>query len=278
MPTLDKALSALISLSFMKTEKSHSTAALPLLARSRGACGSYFSACHALLLSAALLPGLLLAAPSASQQIDQAVTQHLTAVISAEAAKQGWQGMRFSHASSPLNSSAQLPACRQPLQVSSDSTSLLARQRLTVQCHDQPGWSVVVSSQASIFLPAVFARQTIERGQTISAEQLRLQELDIGKAPRGFFNRLDQVVGMGAKRRIRANQALSPNVLATPLLVRRGQQVKIFANHDGISASTLGEALESGGLDAVIRVKNLSSGKTIDSKVLEAGVVTSTFR
>jgi flagella basal body P-ring formation protein FlgA len=278
MPNLLKALRSLISLSFMRIEKPQCAAPLPLLARSRAAGGSCFSACRILLLGTALLPGLLFAAPSASQQIEQAVSQYLTQVITAEAAKQGWQGMRFSHDSNPLNSSAQLPACSQPLQVSSDSSSLLNRQRLTLRCNDQPGWSVVVSSQASIFLPAVFARQTIERGHTISAEQLSLQELDIGKAPRGFFNRLDQVVGMGAKRRIRANQALSPNVLATPLLVRRGQQVKILASHDGISASTLGEALENGGLDAVIRVKNLSSGKTIDSKVLEAGVVTSTFR
>ncbi|WP_256564042.1 flagellar basal body P-ring formation chaperone FlgA [Pseudomonas sp. ok602] len=219
-----------------------------------------------------------MAAPSASQQIDQAVTRHLTQVIAAEAAKQGWQGQRFSHDSSPLNSLAQLPACNHSPTVSGDRGSPLARQRLTISCNDQPGWSTVVSSQVSLFLPVVFANQAIERGHTISAEQLTLQELDIGKAPRGFFNRIDQVVGMGAKRRIRANQALSPNVLAMPLLVRRGQQVKILASHDGISATTLGEALESGGQQAVIRVKNLSSGKTIESKVLEAGVVTSTFR
>ena len=278
MPNLIKALTALISLSFMRVKETRSTAPLPLLAQAQPTGGSCFSACRALLLGAALLPATLLAAPSASQQIDQAVNQYLTQIIAAEAAKQGWQGMRFSHDSSPLNSSAQLPPCSQVLQVSSDSGAALDRQRLTLRCNDQPDWSVVVSSQASIFLPAVFARQTIERGHTISAEQLTLQELDIGKAPRGFFNRLDQVVGMGAKRRIRANQALSPNVLTAPLLVKRGQQVKIIASHDGISASTLGEALENGALDAVIRVKNLSSGKTIDSKVLEAGVVTSTFR
>lgn len=262
----------------MRIKETQSTAPLPLLARTRPAGGSGFSACRALLLGVALLPATLLATPSASQQIDQAVSQYLTQVIAAEAAKQDWQGMRFSHNSSSLNSSAQLPPCSQALQVSSDSGAVLDRQRLTLRCNDQPAWSVVVSSQASIFLPAVFARQTIERGHTISADQLSLQELDIGKAPRGFFNRLDQVVGMGAKRRIRANQALSPNVLAMPLLVRRGQQVKILASHDGISASTLGEALENGALGAVIRVKNLSSGKTIDSKVLDAGVVTSTFR
>lgn len=188
--------------------------------------------------------------------------------------------MRFSHDSTHLNSSTQLNACRQPLSISAsgDNPSVLARQRLEVSCADQPGWTVMVSSQANVFLPAAFASQVIERGQSIRAEQVRLQELNIGKAPRGFFNDLNAVVGQGAKRRIRANQLLSPGLLTRPTLVRRGQRVKIVASHDGIQASTQGEALENGQQDQVIRVRNLSSEKTIDAKVLEAGVVSSTFR
>ena len=71
---------------------------------------------------------------------------------------------------------------------------------------------------------------------------------------------------------------LSPGLLTRPTLVKRGQRVKILASHDGIQASTLGEALENGQRDAVIRIRNLSSEKTIEAKVLEAGVVSSTFR
>jgi len=241
--------------------------------------GSAFSALRPLLLAAGLLPGLLHAA-AVEEQIDQALERHFTQAVASEAAAQGWQGTRFSHTSTPLNSTANLPTCTQAPVVSrvDDSPSLLARQRLEVRCPDQPGWTVAVSSQASIFLPAVFSSRAIERGQTITAEQLTLQELDVGKAARGFFTDTEEVVGMGAKRRIRANQALSPGLLAMPLLVRRGQQVKILASHDGIEASTMGEALENGRLKAVIRVRNLSSGKTIEAKVLKVGVVTSTFR
>ncbi|MGE8497061.1 MAG: flagellar basal body P-ring formation chaperone FlgA [Pseudomonas sp.] len=231
-------------------------------------------------LVAALLPGIAQAELSASQQIDQAVERHLAQAVASEAKAQGWTKTRFTHTSTSLNSTASLPPCTQPLTVSpSDAgASLLARQRLDVRCADQPGWAVVVSSQASVFLPAVFSSQAIERGQTIGASQLTLQELEIGKASRGFFTDLDEVAGMGAKRRIRPNQALSPGLLTTPLLIKRGQQVKIMASHDGIEASTMGEALENGGLKAVIRVRNLSSGKTIEAKVLDKGVVSSTFR
>ncbi len=270
----------MILLIFNKQKDTRHVALFPHAQRISHACGSVFSALRPSLLATVLLPTVLHAAPGASEQIDQAIERHLSHVITHEAQSQGWQGMRFSHSSTVLNSTANLPKCVEALEIkrTDDSSSLLARQRLEVRCPDQPGWTVVASSQASIFLPAVFTNRAIERGQSITAEQLSVQELDISKASRGFFNDIDEVVGMGAKRRIRANQVLNPGLLAMPLLVKRGQQVKILANHDGIEASTLGEALENGQLNAVIRVKNVNSGKTIEAKVLEAGVVTSTFR
>jgi len=268
-------------LAFLRDTTTYCTTRLPHWPACAGACGNIPSAWRALVLAGvALLPIPLQAEPAASEQIDRAVSHYLDGILAAEASRQGWHGMRFNHDSTQLNSSAQLHTCRQPLAVgaSGDNPSVLARQRLEVSCADQPGWTVVVSSQANVFVPAVFASRVIERGQSIRAEQVRLQELNIGKAPRGFFHDLDAVVGQGAKRRIRANQLLSPGLLTRPTLVRRGQRVRIVASQDGIQASTLGEALENGQRDAVIRIRNLSSEKTIEAKVLEAGVVSSTFR
>ncbi|WP_235978995.1 flagellar basal body P-ring formation chaperone FlgA [Zestomonas carbonaria] len=233
------------------------------------------------LLAAALLPfsALLHAESEVDRQIDQAVERYLAAQLQQEARRQGWQGMRFSHASSALNGTARLTACQGPLQVegADDSPAPLGRQRLKVSCDDQPGWTVLVSSQASVFIPALHAGQVIERGQGIEAGQLQVQELNAGKATRGYFQRPEEVLGMSAKRRIRAGQPLSPGLLTSPLLVKRGQQVKIVASRDGIQASTLGEALQNGQQDDVIKVRNLNSEKVIEAKVLEAGLVSSTF-
>lgn len=280
MPNPTKVAKQLISMAFERKKNVRSVALLPHWPRRTAGCGSVLSALRPLWLVAALLPGFAQAEVSADQQIDQALEHHFAQAVDREAKAQGWTKTRFTHTSTSLNSTAALPACTQALTVSpSDAgAALLSRQRLEVRCTEAPGWAVTVSSQVSVFLSAVFSSQAIERGQTIGAQQLTLQELDIGKASRGFFHDIDEVVGMGAKRRIRPNQALSPGLLTTPLLIKRGQQVKIMANHDGIEASTMGEALENGGLKAVIRVRNLSSGKTIEAKVLDKGVVSSTFR
>jgi flagella basal body P-ring formation protein FlgA len=223
----------------------------------------------------ALVPGTLYAHQNADQQIDQAIEQHLKQQLAQEAAAQGWQGARFTH--TRTTTSKDLASCRQLPQVASDTNSIMGRQQLTLSCADTTAWKVKVTVETTIFVPAVYAQTVIERGDTISAGQLKVEDLDISKARRGFFHDIDEVTGQGAKRRLRANQLISPNLLAKPLLVRRGQQVKMIANHGGIAAATLGEALEHGEQGEVIRVKNLRSEKIVEARVIEAGVVLTTF-
>lgn len=82
---------------------------------------------------------------------------------------------------------------------------------------------------------------------------------------------------MVAARRLRPNQVLTPVLVEGAAAVRRGDVVKIVAVAEGIEASTKGEALADGQPGDVIRVRNLSSDKTIHAKVIERGVVTSTY-
>jgi flagella basal body P-ring formation protein FlgA len=248
---------------------------LPHRAQREDGSGKRTSAWAALLL----LPGLVWAQGGADEQIRQAVDRHLNDALLREAKRQGWQGARLSHDTSLPASTARLPRCAQPLQVrdASGSESLLDRQRLTISCPDANGWTLDINSQPSVWLPAVHAQGIIERGQTLGRDNLKLEPINIGKAQRGYFNRLEEVQGMAAKRRIRAGQTLTPSLLAQPLAVKRGQPVRIVASHDGIEASTNGEALGDGQMGEVIRVRNVRSGKVIDAKVVEEGVVTSTF-
>lgn len=260
----------------MKQGRDPLAAQLPHPPKRRGKSGNRISAfgpCLGLLLG--LLPTTLGATPQVSRQLDAAVERFLASSLQQEAARQGWRNMRFSHKSTPLSRTAQLAPCPQPLQVSSDSTIGPGRQRLQVRCPD--GWTVMVNSEVSVVISAVGASQVIERNTQLGAEHLTEVDLDISKAPGGFFSQPEAVIGKSAKRRIRAGQVLNPSLLVAPLLVRRGQAVKIIATMEGISASAPGEALENGELGAVIRVRNTRSQKEIDAKVVEEGVVSSTF-
>lgn len=281
VPNPDESRITLIFKAFKRHRDDFRVAFLPHRSAAWRKSGKVFSACASTLFLLALLPlSAARAEVDAAGQIDQAVTAYMQQKLVEEAKRQAWQGMRHSLNTTLLSSPEQLPACNQALSVtvSGDDPSPLSRQRLDLSCADAPGWSVTALVQASVFLPAVHAARVIERGQTITAEQLQLQEVNVGKASRGFYNSIDEVIGQGAKRRVRAGQLIAPNLLAEPLLIRRGQQVTIIASQDGISASATGEALANGREGEVIRVRNLGSQKVIEAQVVEEGVVTSIFR
>jgi flagella basal body P-ring formation protein FlgA len=223
---------------------------------------------------------LLHAEPSspraARAAIDHAITAHLTARAQAEAARHAWRGWQLSHKSVPLGDA--LPRrCAQTLQVSAGApaSSVLERQRLALHCADGAGWTLTVSTQASIRVQALVAARDIERRQVLTLDQLQWRALDLARQPRGVITDPKAITGMSARRRLRAGQPLSANLLEPALLVRRGERVSIVARDGPIQARTEGEALAAGRLGEVIEVKNLSSGKVVQVSVVEVGVVSS---
>ncbi|WP_275590705.1 flagellar basal body P-ring formation chaperone FlgA [Pseudomonas sp. DP-17] len=177
------------------------------------------------------------------------------------------------------NSLGKLAACPGGPQLRSLETpaAVTARRRFEASCAGQPGWPVSFTSQPTVSLPTVVASGEIERGQTLDAAQLKLAPVELGKSSRGYFTDIAEVTGKTARRRIRADQPLTPALLDGAMLVRRGQQVKIVASQDGIQASAVGEAMANGKQDEVIRVKNLRSQKIIEAKVTASGEVSSIF-
>lgn len=276
MPILRVAAISMNLIAFIKNHGFFATALFPHWPMRLRAGGKGFSA---FCVAGLWLGSGVVAAQTASQQIDRAVENYLGQVFKQQAAQEGWRGLRFTHNTTTLNSSEDLSPCAGALQVTpAGRTGLTAtRQRLDVSCPGDTGWEMPVSSQIAVFLPVVVSSEVIDRGATITPAQLTLQEQEISKLTRGFYHRVDQVTEQGAKRRMRAGQVITPSLLTLPTLVRRGQKVTMVATQDGISASAPGEAMEPGQQGSIIKVKNLRSGKVVEALVLENGSVTSTF-
>ena len=251
---------------------------LPLAHANTVAGGKGISALARLAVEGLLLLPLTLQA-NVGTQIDEAVENYLEEILDEEAARQGWLGASLVHETRLPRNAGALASCERQLlvQATRPAASILDRQRLEISCPDEQGWTAKVVVEANVYLPAVHAERVIERGESIRQDDLKQATVSVRDARRGFYQEQEEVVGMVAKRRIRADQTISPNLLDRPLAVRRGQPVTIVASQDGIEASTLGEALSDGRTGEIIRVRNASSENVIDAKVLEPGVVTSTF-
>src|SRR5690606_24332449 len=124
-------------------------------------------------------------------QIDQALRNHLQPLLHHEIRQHGWQQPRL-HLDNTLPSSTQkLPVCTQDLQVNnlSPRPAFLSRQRYRIECA-APAWSVNVTSQADISVRLLVARHTLERDQSLSADDVLARRQSVSKNRQGFYGRV----------------------------------------------------------------------------------------
>lgn len=254
---------------------SASNAAFPLFRPSAAAGGKVLSA----VLLNLLLADVTHAAANATEQIEAAATTYLEAMIKREAERNGWRNLTFNLNLSPLSDSSAFPLCGQPLDVTQTSgrPTPLDRLRLELRCPDQPGWTQTLSTRQDLFLPVLATATNVDRGQPIEPGHLKRERINISRAQRGFMTDEKEVIGLSARRRLRADQVLNPSLLSEAPPVRRGQPVRILARQHGIEASTQGEALADGKQGDVIRVRNVTSDAVIQAQVIGPGEVTSTW-
>ena len=81
------------------------------------------------------------------------------------------------------------------------------------------------------------------------------------------------VVGMAAKRRLRAGVPLRAGDLRVPVMVAKGALVTITYEAPGLQLSATARALENGGDGALIRVSNLHSKRTVEAIVISPTLV-----
>lgn len=118
--------------------------------------------------------------------------------------------------------------------------------------------------------PVVALARDLRRGDALTPEDL---EVRAGEGSAGALVDPAEAVGKLLVRNLQAGAALTARDLQTPTLVDRGAMVHLVARVGGVTASTLGKALEKGGLGERVQVENLSSGRTVTGVVRDGGVV-----
>lgn len=129
-----------------------------------------------------------------------------------------------------------------------------------------------VIAKAKLTAEVVTASIDVAAGQVLADSDVTVERQEITAAGLPLSNPAS-AVGKAVRRPVKAGQPLQARMLVEPVLVRRGDQVKILARSGGIEVTAAGEALEPGAQNAAIRVRNSASGKTIRARVLDASSV-----
>jgi flagella basal body P-ring formation protein FlgA len=102
---------------------------------------------------------------------------------------------------------------------------------------------------------------------------LAIAEASLGGAPDATFQEVSQVVGKRLVRSVNQGELVLRNHMEAPQMIRKGAVVTLVAERGLLKVTARGVALEGGEMGKVIRVKNLSSKKTVFARVIGSSTV-----
>lgn len=129
-----------------------------------------------------------------------------------------------------------------------------------------------VTFQVKKFAPAVVTACDLPAGSTLSADNLRLEERDVTKL-RMYYRSIDEAAGLDIVRALPIGTLLGEMLVRQPLLVKQGDIVRLIGRYGAVTVETTAEAVTSGRIGMLVRVKNAATGKMVTARVKARGVV-----
>jgi flagella basal body P-ring formation protein FlgA len=173
-----------------------------------------------------------------------------------------------------LDRRLRLKECDQPLESYTPNEKLkIGNTTVGVRCNGSSPWSLFVPVTVKVMAEIVVANRNMPRGSIIGQGDLTLEKRDLARLHRGYMEDATSAIGKKLRNRVRKHQVITPSQLDVPLAVKRNNRVIIQASNSTIQIRMVGKALENGGIGETIRVRNISSNKEIDAKIISSGIV-----
>jgi flagella basal body P-ring formation protein FlgA len=152
-----------------------------------------------------------------------------------------------------------------------------AANRFTAELHvpagDQAAAPIRVSGRLVAMIDVPVLARPMAPGEKVAAGDVTWTAIASAAFPAGDIMDPQEMIGRTPRRPLTAGQPLRPVDLQVPIVIKRNDPVLIVLERPGIYLTAEGKALDEGGRDAVIRVVNVQSNRTIDATVLESGKV-----
>lgn len=126
---------------------------------------------------------------------------------------------------------------------------------------------ISASVKYSQIIKAVVANYPLPKGHIVKPKDVKISYIK-PKRKKGYIDKIDLVLGKKLKRSIKKDEPISFRDLEKEYLVRKNSNVKVLYKKGNFKIELLGRALENGEKGQIIKVKNISSGKVVQCKVI----------
>lgn len=136
-----------------------------------------------------------------------------------------------------------LAACKRAEPFIPTGARLWGKTSLGVRCVEGASWTAFLPTQVKVFAELPVAARAIARGQTVTADDLRDERVELTRYPVGAFASTEPLIGRAAVRAIVAGEPIRRDMLKAPLVVHAGDAVRVVATGTGFAVETEGKAL-----------------------------------
>lgn len=140
------------------------------------------------------------------------------------------------------------------------------RFEITVETADQPQ-SFLVEARVSKPAMVVVTARSVGRGATLRPDDLQLRHAATGEEGANAFHAIDEVVGMETTRALGEGHILDRETLRSPLAVRRGEMVTVYARSAGLRVRTTARTRDDGSVGDLVAVESLQDRKIFTARV-----------
>ncbi len=161
----------------------------------------------------------------------------------------------------------------QPLQLIPDELSANAFIRFSIVANGRKlgEWGYPLS--CSQMVGVATTKSFLSRGNRITPESLASRPMDVLSLGSGCVRADARLNGYQVATNLKPGTMLKWSHLSKVVLVRKGQVVNVFASGKGIYVEMKGQSLEDGVEGSFVRIRNLSSKREFQAKVLNENSV-----
>lgn len=127
----------------------------------------------------------------------------------------------------------------------------------------------------AVYQNVLVAARNLLAGETISEDSFKIDRRDIGRLTGSYYRETDKdkLIGLVLKRGLPEGGPLTEGVVDRPILIKRGTYVTLVAHIGSVEVTAKGKSLQDGREGQTIRLQNITTGKTVSGKVLDASTV-----
>lgn len=179
-------------------------------------------------------------------------------------------GTRTLAMASALDPRLRLPACSSKLEgFLPQGARPGARTTVGVRC-PSPAWTVYVPVNVETETTVLVLKRAAPRLGRLTAADVEPQARRVPGFSATYISDASQLAGRHLRQAAAPGTALTVDMLATDVLVRRGQRVTLLSRAGGIEVTAPGEAVSDARPDGRVRVRNLGSGRIVEGVVESA--------